>query len=518
MRCSMTVLHSIGRSAAPGIWVLMVSLLTGCVNPAPKYQQPASPVGASYNAAWPNSTAPPSDGENRNSDTTPDAPVASGADGGPAISNQYRQPLRHMFLDQRLQGLLARALNNNRDLRLANATIAQARAQYGIQKAASFPNLTASASGNNARQPTSILPPGQPAVNHQYSVALGVTAYELDFFGRVRSLKAGAKERFLATEQARRITRISLVTEVVNSWLNWSADYDRLALAKNIQHSQEKTLGLLQKRFDLGNISAIELHQQQVALAGARSQVAILTGQNAKNRNALELLLGGPVPDKFAPTGFGEQLHQGERRILAAVPAGIPSDLMLRRPDLLQSEHSLKAANADIGLARAAFYPSISLTASAGSASAELDNLFRQGSRAWSFAPQLNLPIFAGGANRANLKKAKAQRDMALARYEKAIQTAFREVSDTLVDRVSISAQLSAQRALVDASGEAYSLTQARYKRGLDSWLDVLNAERTHSNARTGLITIYANKLTNSVNLYKALGGDWLDHTAEASG
>ena len=340
--------------------------------------------------------------------------------------------------------------------------------------------------------------------SHQYSATLGVSAYELDLFGRVRNLSAQALEQYLSTEEARRSTQISLVAEVATAYLTWAADLERLALARETLRSQSDTYALTKRRFELGSASALTLRQVQTSVDSARVDVARYTGQVAQDRNALALLLGAPVPAELAPQALGDSLNA-----LPELPAGLPSALMLRRPDLLQAEHQLKAATANIGAARAAFYPRISLTASAGSGSGELSGLFKGGSGSWTFLPQISLPIFDGGANRAGLDNAVAGRDIALAQYEKAIQSAFREVADALAQREALSGQLEAQQSLVEASGEALRLSDARFARGVDSYLDVLDAQRTWYGAQQTLIGTRLSRLTNGVTLYKALGGGW---------
>ena len=449
-------------------------LLAGCANLAPIYERPASPVPAAYPGATPDSTA------------------AAQAD------------WQEFFSDARLRELIDLALKNNRDLRVAVLNIEQARAQYRIQDAQTLPTLNAAGSGTAARTPGSLSGTGATVISHQYSANLGVSAYELDLFGRVRNLSKQALEQFLATEQARRATQISLVAEVATAYLTWAADLERLALARDTLRSQSQSYQLTQTRFELGVASALTLRQLQTSVESARVDVARYTGQVAQDRNALALLLGTPVPDRLTPEALDETLNA-----LPELPAGVPSELMLRRPDLLQSEHQLKAATASIGAARAAFYPRISLTATAGSSSAALSSLFKAGSGSWSFIPQISLPIFDGGTNQANLDSAVAGRDIAVAQYEKAIQTAFREVADALAQRSAVGDQLQAQNALVQANGEVFQLSQARFDRGVDSYLDVLDAQRSWYSARQTLIATRLARLTNGVTLYKALGGGW---------
>lgn len=455
-------------------------VLAGCANLAPTYERPAAPVPASYSGVAP-------DGTTATATTT-------------AADIDWRT----FFADAKLRSLIELALTNNRDLRVAVLNIEQARAQYRVQDAQTLPTVNAAGSGTAARTPASLTGTGAAITSHQYSANLGVSAYELDLFGRVRNLSAQALEQFLATEQARRTTQISLVAEVTTAYLIWAADLERLALAQETLRSQGDSYKLTQTRFELGAASALTLRQLQTSVESARVDVARYTGQVAQDRNALALLLGTPVPEALAPNALGDSLNA-----LPELPAGVPSDLLLRRPDLLQSEHQLKAATANIGVARAAFYPRISLTATAGSSSADLSSLFKAGSGSWSFIPQISLPIFDGGANQANLDGAKAAQGIAVAQYEKSIQTAFREVADALVQRSAVGDQLQAQTALVQASGEVLQMSQARFDRGVDSYLDVLDAQRSWYSARQTLIATRLARLTNGVTLYKALGGGW---------
>ena len=463
----------------PGLTALAAALLlSGCVNLAPRYERPAAPVPEHY----------------------PDAPADAGSNGAANADVGWRT----FFADAKLRGLIELALDNNRDLRVAVLNIAQARAQYRIQDAATLPTLSASGSGTATRTPASLSATGEALTGHQYSATLGVSAYELDLFGRVRNLSAQALEQYLATEEARRSTQISLVAEVATAYLTWAADLERLALARETLRSQSDTYTLTQRSFELGSASALTLRQVQTSVDSARVDVARYTGQIAQDRNALALLLGAPVPGELAPGALGDSLNA-----LPELPAGLPSELMLRRPDLLQSEHKLKAATANIGAARAAFYPRISLTASAGSGSADLSGLFKGGSGSWTFLPQISLPIFDGGSNRASLDSAIAGRDIAVAQYEQAIQSAFREVADALAQREALSGQLQAQQSLVEASGDALKLSDARFARGVDSYLDVLDAQRSWYGAQQTLIGMRLSRLTNGVTLYKALGGGW---------
>jgi multidrug efflux system outer membrane protein len=448
----------------------------------PTYQRPASPVSTAYPLA-------------RGSDTAPDASPAADLD------------WRDFFADPRLRQLVSLALDNNRDLRVAVLNIEQSRAQYRIQEAASFPTVDASGSGNVSRSPAGVSETGRAGITRQYSATLGFSSYELDLFGRVRSLNAQALQQFLASEEARRSTHISLVAEVANDYLTLAADQERLKLAQRTLQSQSDSYALTQRKADLGVASDLDLRQAQTTVESARVDVARYTSQIAQDRNALTLVVGATVPEALLPTGLDDALAAlGSRTDL---PAGLPSTLLQRRPDVLQAEHQLEAANANIGAARAAFYPRISLTADAGTASVALSGLFKGGSGSWTFAPQISVPIFDGGNNRANLDLALVDRDIYVAQYEKAIQTAFREVADGLAVRDTVQGQLEAQTALVNASAESYRLSEARFERGADSYLQVLDSQRSLYSAQQNLIGTQLTRISNLVTLYKALGGGW---------
>jgi len=484
------------KAASSATLLVLCSMMTGCMNLAPNYERPAAPIASVY--------------------SLPDyyKQVLNIDDESLGLKSDQK-PLQ-TFSDERLQKLITIALENNRDLRTAALNVTKARAQYGIQDAQTLPTIDAAGGVSASRVPADFSATRQERINREHSVSLGTTAYELDFFGRVQNLKAQALEEMYGTEEAKQTVQLSLITEVANSWVTWAEDQDLLAVAESLLDSQTETLSLIHKRYDLGDATALELRQQEIAVATARSEAERLIGQNAQDRNALTLLLGTQVPEALIPTGFGQAVMTNDGTdVITAIPVGLPSDLMLRRPDILESEHRLKAANANIGVARAAFYPSISLTATGGLRSVSLNDLFDSTAKAWSFAPQISLPIFDGGANQANLDIAQADRDIAVANYEKTIQTAFREVSDALALRASITNRLDAQRALIVASEQAFSLTKARYEHGVDSWLDVLDAERVYTDAHTGLITLYGEQQTNSLTLFKVLGGGWDDKTAE---
>jgi multidrug efflux system outer membrane protein len=467
--------------------LVLAAVLSGCTL-MPSYERPAVPVPANY-------------------------PTENAADtaGSPAAADVG---WRDFFADERLRQIIALALSNNRDLRVAVLNIEKSRAQYRIQESELFPAVNASGSGSASRTPADLSQTGQAEIVRQYSAEVGFSAYELDLFGRVRSLNTQAAQQFLATEEARRATHISLVAEVVSDYLTLAADQERLKLAQSTFQSQSDSYGLTQRSYEVGSASGLSLRQAQTSVERARVDVARYTSQVAQDRNALALIVGTQVPTDLLPTGLADAV--GALGARSDVPAGLPSALLQRRPDVLQAEHELQAANANIGAARAAFYPSITLTASAGSSSSELGNLFKAGSGVWSFAPQISLPIFDGGRNRGNLDSARIGRDIGVAQYEKAIQTAFREVADALAQRGTLDQQLDAQQALVDATNESYKLSDARFRRGVDSYLNVLDSQRSLYDAQQNLIGTQLSRVLNLVTLYKALGGGWAESTQNA--
>jgi len=419
----------------------------------------------------------------------------------PAADIRWQQ----MFTDARLQRLIALALEKNRDLRIAALDIEAARAQYRIQEAARFPTINATAEATRARSAnifgtgTGVLPPYTI-----YSVGVGFTAYELDFFGRVRSLREQALQQFIATQEARTSAQIALVAEVANAYLNERALDERLALALQTQASQQTSYDLARRIFEFGNSSALELRVAETQLETANANVAGLKRLLAQASNALVLLTGDALPADLPPAQpLDAQLMVSE------LQPGLPSELLNRRPDIRQAENQLKAANANIGAARAAFFPAIKLTTSVGSASSELDGLFKSGSTIWNFSPQLVLPIFDTGRNKANLTLAQVQKDINVARYEKAIQTAFREVADALAASTIINEQIAAQQRLVDAEQARFTLAELRYRNGVDSNLSLLDAQRSLYGAQQSLVELRQSRLSSLVTLYKALGGGW---------
>ena len=459
---------------------LLALLASGC-SLIPDYLRPAAPVPA----AWPDGPA--------YRDAAPPA--------GPAAGRPWRQ----VFTEPRLQRLIERALTNNRDLRVAALSVEAARASHGITESALLPRLDAGASETAKRTPGDLsgtVPP-RAVVGRRYDVNLGVASYELDLFGRVRSLEAEALEQYLATEEARSGVEIALVAEVAATTLTLLADREILAVAEETVATREKSHDLISRSFQRGIGSQLDVAQARTVLETARASRERTLRQIAQDENALALLLGGPLD----PTRDLAGLSLDDPALIAELPVGLPSEVILRRPDIRQAEHQLKAANANIGAARAAFFPSISLTGTVGTASAKLGDLFAGGSGAWSFAPQISVPIFDYGRNESGLDEAKANQQIAVARYEKAIQGAFREVADALAARGTLGKQLTAQKALVDASRLNARLAQARYARGVDSYLAVLDAQRSLFSAQEDEIAVRAGRLANLVTLYKVLGG-----------
>jgi len=446
---------------------------------APKYSQPTAPVPTE----WPNGPAYKE--------------VAARPDDMSAADIAWRD----FFVDERLQKVIGIALANNRDLRVAALNIEKTRALYQIQHAELFPPVDAAGIGSKQRVPSSISETGQTMTVEQYSVNLGISSWEIDFFGRIRSLKDRALEQYLSTEQARRSTQIVLIAEVANTYLTLAADRELLKLAQDTLTAQEASYKLIQRRFEVGASSELDLRQAQTRVDAARVDIARYTGTVAQDENALTLLVGSPIPDDLLPMELGMVTE------LKDISRGLPSEVLQRRPDILQAENELKAANANIGAARAAFFPRISLSSNIGTISTELSGLFKSGSNTWTFAPQIVLPLFDAGSNLANLRAAKIDREIAVAQYEKAIQGAFKEVADALAQWGTVGNQMEAQQSLVDATAQSYLLSNARYKSGIDSYLSVLDAQRSLYGAQQGLIAVRLSKLTNLVTLYKVLGG-----------
>lgn len=466
-------------SVAPLLCVSsMVLMLSGCTM-APSYTRPDAPVATS----WPSGEAYKA--ETAKSDQKPLAEV----------------PWQEFFVEPRLRKVLELALANNRDLRVAALTIEKTRAQYRIQRADLLPTINGTAGATIQRTPADLSASGQARISEQYNIGLGVSSYELDLFGRVQSLKDQALEQYLATEEAQKSTRISLIAETANAWLTLAADQERLKIARDTLTSQQEYYQLIKHRYEAGITSAVDLYQAQTAVDTARVDIARYTTLVAQDINVLTLLVGKALPAELLPKELDAVTA------LQELPLGLPSDQLLKRPDIMAAEHKLKSANANIGAARAAFFPRIGLSASFGTASAKLTDLFQPGSVAWSFVPQISVPLFDTGRNIAGLDVSKADRDIAVAQYEKAIQTAFREVADSLAQHGTINDQLAAQQSLTDATAESYRLSQARYDRGVDSYLTVIVAQRALYAAQQNLITVRLARLANQTTTYKVLGG-----------
>jgi multidrug efflux system outer membrane protein len=435
----------------------------------------------------------------------PEAPVPDSWPSGPSYQDGPAEPdgdvaWREFFTDERLQAVIAAALANNRDLRAAALNVERARALYRIQRAELLPAVDAVGSGSKQRLPHDLSGSGRSETSERYRADLGIAAWEIDFFGRIRSLEQRALEEYLATEQARRSAQILLVSEVANAYLILAANRENLQLAQSTLEAQQVSYHLIRRRFEVGIVPELDLRQVQTRVDAARVDVARYTELAAKDENALNLLVGAPVPADWLPEGLSAVAP------LPDLSPGASSEILLRRPDVLQAESLLRAANADIGAARAAFFPRIALTTAVGTASEQLTGLFTSGSLAWNFTPVAVLPIFDPRIWAA-LDASEVQQQIALNQYEAAIQAAFREVADALARRGTMAEQMAAQQSLVDATAATYRLSNARYEKGSDIFLNVLDAQRSLYSAQQGLIAIRLVKLVNQVRLYAALGG-----------
>jgi len=456
---------------------LIVGVLTACTL-APEYSRPAAPVPAD----WPTGAAYK---ETKTDDSTPTA---------------EELPWREFFSDERLQKVIVIALNNSRDLRLAALNVERARAFYGIQRAELLPAVNAIGSGYRERVPADLSSTGGARTSERYDVSLGISSWELDFFGRIRSLRDRALEEYLATDQARRSAQILLVSAVSQTYLALAADREALKLAASTLDAQEASYKLIRKQYDVGLVSKLDLSQAQSQVDIARRDIARYKQLAAQDENILNLLAGSPLPPALLPSDLAGVSPPQE------VSPGLSSEVLLRRPDVVAAEHRLKAANANIGAARAAFFPRISLTTAIGTASADLSGLFGNGSGTWVFSPQIAVPIFDARTWWA-YDVTKVDREIAVAQYEKTIQTAFQEVADALAFLGTVNLRIAAQQSLVGAFAETYRLSNARYTKGIDSYLGVLDAQRSLFAAQQGLIALHFSRLANLVTLYTVLGG-----------
>ena len=469
--------------------VICVAALLAACSMMPAYERPAAPVATN----WPALNG---------------AAVLTSAT--PAADIEWQS----FFSDGKLRQLIAVALANNRDLRVAVLNIEQARAQFQIRRADQYPTVNLAATG--ARQPGARAANGGSTIASTYTAGLAVTAYELDFFGRVASLKEQALAQYLATQEARKTAQISLVASVANTYLSLLADDELLAITKQTLLTREESYRLSKLRFDNGVTSELDLRQAESLTEAARVSLAQLVRQRALDENALTLLIGQPLtPDLAVALPAGKGL--ADVPMMADVPVGLPSDVLVRRPDIRQAEQQLLATNANIGAARAAFFPRISLTTSVGSASASLSGLLKSGSWGWTLAPQMLLPIFDAGRNQAGLGSANAGRDIAVAQYEKSIQTAFREVADALAGQATLVEQLRAQQAQATAEAVRFKLADLRYKNGIASSLDALDAQRSLFTVQQALVQTRLAQLQSQVTLYKTLGGGWKDTVVAAT-
>lgn len=447
--------------------------MAGCTM-APRYQRPAAPVAAQ----WPN-------GSNAAADTAHAADV----------------PWQSFFTDARLQQLIETALRNNRDLRIAVLNIDQARAQFQIKRADTWPTLNLAASGSRT-------PGANGSITSVYSVGFLVSAWEIDFFGRIASLKEAALAQYLATQEGRKATQISLIASVANAYLSLLADQEQLDLTQQTLATREESLKLSTLRFDNGVVSELDVRQAQSLLESARATLAQLERQRMLDQNLLTLLVGQSLSAQPPVSAAAAGKLEGAV-MMTDLPAGLPSEVLIQRPDIRQAEQLLLASNANIGAARAAFFPRIALTAGVGTGSTHLSGLFNSGSFGWTFAPQLLLPIFDAGRNQAGLDASHINRDIAVAQYERAIQTAFREVSDALAGRATLGEQLRAQQAQAEAEMVRFRLSSLRYRNGVASYLDLLDAQRSLFATQLAVLQTRLTLLQNQVALYKTLGGGW---------
>ena len=458
----------------------LLLILGGCTL-APRYQRPDLPVA----------------------EILPDAKRSNESAAAKETVIDAELGWRDFFVDPQLQQLIQTALTNNRDLRTSALNIESYQAQYRIQRSALFPSINGEGVGSKQRT----LSGGNYVTAETYSASVGVTAYELDLFGRVKSLKDKALEQYLGMEETYRSNRISLVAEVTTAYLSWLADRELLIVTKDTKKIEEESFHLIEQRTREGLATQLDLAQARTSLETAKANLAKYNRQVAQDLNNLTLLLGTSLPASLA-----EKNSMGEQIALSAVPPQLSSQVLLQRPDIMAAEHQLKGAHAQIGAARAAFFPSIRLTANAGKISGDLSDLFDGNSGSWLFSPSVNLPIFTAGRLEAELDVAKISKDISVAQYEKAIQTAFREVADALVASETYREQLVAQKANLMANQEYYVLAKDRYLQGVDSFLTLLDAQRSLYSARQNYLNLQLAQQVNQVAVYKVLGGGWKEH------
>jgi len=454
--------------------VLGLGLLSGC-SMAPGYKRPETPLAQAY-------------------------PLAAESKAMAASELSWKE----YYKEPRLAALIMVALENNRDVRVAALSVERVRALYRIQRTALIPSLDATAGGSRSRTPGDLNTTGQSRLSDTNSAALQIPSYELDFFGRVASLRDQVLEQYLATEDARLTARMTVVSAVARQYYTLLATEEQLAIARESLRAADESCDLNRRTFEAGVNSEIDLRSSEAQREAYRASAATLEYQRTKAENALVLLLGRPLPAGLPAAGSLEQ-----QDLLEDLPAGLPSELLTRRPDVRAAEHTLKAANANIGVARAAFFPTIKLTAAMGTASTELNRLFDAGQQTWSFAPSVTLPLFAAGKNRATLDVAKLQKLIEVENYQKAIQSAFRDVADGLAVRAGIDTVVQAQKARVEAAQKRYDLTDQRYRAGVSSYLNLLLAQQDLYAARQSYVDARLARLLNLSTLYAALGGGW---------
>ncbi|XHR28967.1 MAG: efflux transporter outer membrane subunit [Chthoniobacteraceae bacterium] len=437
----------------------------------------------------------------------PKAPVPEAWPSGPAYSKTSgattdvsKLKWQDFFTDKNLKEIIGTALANNRDLRIAALNVRESRANYQLQRAELLPVINATAGVGRYGYSSQNSSTGSRYTYSAYNSGLNLASWELDFFGRLRSLKGKALETYLASEEGRRSTQVTLIASIANAYLTLAADRENLKLSQTTAEAQQRTYELVKKRYDLGLAQELDLYQAQTPVDTARREVVAYTQQVAQDENSLALLVGGPVPARLLPSNLDGVSQPKE------IASGIHSEVLLTRPDVLQAEHQLKAANANIGAARAAFFPSIDLTGSLGLASGNLSKLFKAGADTWSFGPQASIPIF-DARTLPSLRITQVDREITVAQYEKAIQSAFKEVADALAVRGTVGQELKEQQSLVNALSAAYRLSNSRYEQGIDDFLNVLDAQRSLFSGQQVLVTLRLSKLTNQVKLYSVLGG-----------
>ncbi|MGB5158219.1 MAG: efflux transporter outer membrane subunit [Desulfobacterales bacterium] len=451
----------------------LATIISGC-SLAPPNILPTPPIAKTYPAEY--------------------EPVMEGKS---AVTREWRE----FFTDPCIQDLISRALDNNRSLRIAIQRVAEARALYGIQRADLFPNIGAATSGQRGRTPADLSVTGEAVTASQYQTTLNLLSFELDFWGRVRNLSDAALSGYLATEEAKRSFTLGLIAEVANTYLSEREFDERIALAQKTLAGREDSYRIAKRKFEVGYTSELDARQAETLLTRARSDLASLSLARAQIHNALRVLVGTDLNNLPSPASLSDQ------KLDFDIPAGLPSDLLINRPDVLAAENRLKAANANIGAARAAFLPRIQLTGAFGTASAQLDGLFEAGSKTWNFLPVITLPLFDAGRNKSGLDIAQARKNIAVADYELTLQQAFREVSDSLAARKQLMFKVQAQSDTLSAESARTRIVNLRYTNGAANYLELLDAQRDLFSAEQQMVQTQREQLTNAILLYKALGG-----------